>query len=120
VVAARVPRLAVPGGAAVVAASLLLAWAPLPGAFVERWYTAGFYARLQPIVTGRITADQRPLAVASHHSPTRPASFCTVERPSRCNAARILTSIRSSAGGRRTAMGAPRVGTRNCIRKSVA
>jgi len=52
VVAARVPRLAVPGGAAVVAASLLLAWAPLPGAFVERWYTAGFYARLQPIVTG--------------------------------------------------------------------
>src|SRR3954470_17966975 len=39
-------------------------------------------------------------------SPTVCASFWMVERPSRCRAARILTSMRSSAGGRLAAMDA--------------
>ena len=37
-------------------------------------------------------------------SPTVCASFWMVERPSRCSAARILTSIRSNADGRLPAM----------------
>ena len=40
-------------------------------------------------------------------SPTVCASFWMVERPSRCRAARILTSMRSSAGGRLAAMDVP-------------
>src|SRR5262247_3430873 len=41
---------------------------------------------------------------ARGESPTACASFWTVERPSRWSAARILTSMRSSAGGRLAAM----------------
>src|SRR5215470_19065991 len=39
-------------------------------------------------------------SVARGDSATACASFWMVERPSRCSAARILTSMRSNAGGR--------------------
>src|SRR5882757_7596163 len=43
-------------------------------------------------------------SVARGDRATVSASFWMVERPSRCSAARILTSMRSSAGGRLAAM----------------
>ena len=39
------------GRAAVVALALALAVLPVPAAWVERWYSRGFYLRLQPIVS---------------------------------------------------------------------
>jgi hypothetical protein len=39
------------GGAAVVVLALALALLPLPRWWVERWYSRGFYARIQPVVS---------------------------------------------------------------------
>ena len=39
------------GRAALVVGALAVAAAPLPAAFVERWYSSRVYATLQPLVT---------------------------------------------------------------------
>src|SRR6516162_9763615 len=55
-----------------------------------------------PAASSRRTRSRQ----ARGDSATVAASFSLVERPSRCKAAKILMSIRSSAGGRLTAIGA--------------
>src|SRR5262245_8083866 len=55
---------------------------------------------MMPAASSRRTRSRHGLAV----KPTILASFCMVERPSRCSETRILTSMRSNAGGRLTAM----------------
>ena len=62
--------------------------------------TTAWYPAIAPEASSRRTRSSD----ARGDNPTVCASFWMVERPSRCKAARILTSIRSNAGGRLAAM----------------
>src|SRR5438034_200681 len=62
--------------------------------------TTAWYPAITPAASSRRTRSSE----ARGESPAVCASFWMVERPSRCRAARILTSMRSRAGARLAAM----------------
>src|SRR5258707_1505282 len=62
--------------------------------------TTAWYPEMMPAASSRRTRSSE----ARGDSPTVCASLWMVERPSRCRAARILTSMRSKAGARLAAM----------------